>query len=160
MEKVRLLSAILITCCLAAQLSAQASQDQESKKDEGSAGQTAAAPSAKTQFPLDAFPEFSAVMVGSLIANDERESYIYRSGKLLRTPGPEERNFVITDLTTLEAYGVAATGCMHDRHPYFRSAPFFSCSPVSRWSVRPPDKRRSTAIPARLRTLPSLHRNY
>jgi hypothetical protein len=126
---VRLLMAILFTCCLTAQLGAQvlqnpASQDQAGKKDEGSAGQTAAPPSAKTQWPLDAFTEFSAVMVGGVIPGDDREAYIYRSGKLLRNSGPELHNFVITDLTTQETYGVAATGCMHDRHAYFRSIPF------------------------------------
>ena len=126
---VRLLTAILFTCCLTAQLSAQVlqdpvSQDQAGKKDEGAAGQTAAPPSAKTQWPLDAFTEFSAVMVGGVIPGDDRESYIYRSGKLLRNSGPEGHNFVITDLTTQETYGVAATGCIHDRHAYFRSLPF------------------------------------
>jgi hypothetical protein len=140
----RLLAAVLVTCCLMAQLNAQASKDdaskdqtskdqpskdQPSKKEEGSAVQTASAPSAKTQWPLDAFTEFSAVMVGSIIPNDDRESYIYRSGKLMRNPGPEGRNFVITDLTTLETYGVAPTGCMHDQHPYFRSVPFSLVGP-------------------------------
>jgi hypothetical protein len=120
---VRLLATILITCCLTSQLSAQAS------KDEGSAGQTTAAPSAKTQFPLDAFPEFSAVMVGSASPGDDGESYIYRSGKLVRSPGPQGHSFVITDLTTRESYAVSALGCMHDSHPYLRSAPFSSMAP-------------------------------
>jgi hypothetical protein len=125
-KMVRLLSAILITCSLTAQLSAQTSKDQASK-EEGSAGQTAA--SANTQFPLDAFTEFSAVMVGSVIPGDDRESYIYRSGKLMRNPGPEGHNYLITNLATLETYGVATTGCLHDRHPYVRSAPFSSMKP-------------------------------
>jgi hypothetical protein len=114
-------------------MSAQALKDRASKdlrsQDEGSAGQPAAAPSAKTQFPLDAFPEFSAVMVGSIIPGDDRESYIYRSGKLLRTTGAERRNFVITDLSTQESYGVAATGCIHDRHPHVLSLPFSFMGP-------------------------------
>lgn len=126
---VRLLSAILITCCFTAQLGAQASKDQVSK-EEGSAGQTtAAAPVANTQFPLDAFTEFSAVMVGSVIPGDDRESYIYRSGNLMRNPGPEGHNYLITNLATLETYGVATTGCIHDRNPYLRSAPFSSMRP-------------------------------
>jgi hypothetical protein len=130
---VRLFAAILVICCLAAPLSAQslkyqASKDQTSNdqasKDAGSAGQMSVSPSAKTQFPLEAFQEFSAVMVGSMFPGDERESHIYRSGKLMRTPGPEGRNFIITDLSTQESYGVAATGCMHDRHAHVLSAPF------------------------------------
>ena len=120
---VRLPAVILFTCCLAAQLSAQASKEQEP------AGQTAAAQSPKTQFPLDAFPEFSAVMVGSVVSGDDRESHIYRSGKLVRTEGLEERNFLITDLTSLETFGVSATGCLHDPNPFFRSAPFSSMRP-------------------------------
>ncbi|MGB6385030.1 MAG: hypothetical protein WBD25_18260 [Terriglobales bacterium] len=125
---VRLLAYILLTSCLTAQLSAQASQDQTSKQQEP-AGQTAATPSASTQFPLDAFPEFSAVMVGSVMTGDERESHIYRSGNLIRTEGTEGHNFLITDLTTLATFGVSALACMHDSNPYFRSAPFSSMKP-------------------------------
>jgi hypothetical protein len=83
-----------------------------------------ASPSAKTQFPLEKFQEFSALMVGSMIPSDDREWHVYRSGKLMRTPGPEGRNFIITNLSTQESYGVAATGCMHDRHAHVLSAPF------------------------------------
>ncbi len=146
---VRLLTVVLFTSCLTAQLGAQASKDQPAKdqasedqtstdqaskdqasKDQGPTGQTAA-PAGKTQFPLDAFPEFSAVMVGSMSHGDDRESYIYRSGKLLRNTGPEglSHAFVISDLTTGEAYAVGITGCMHDRHPYFRSVPFSLMGP-------------------------------
>jgi hypothetical protein len=140
---VRLLAAILITCCLAAQLRAQATKDQASNdqsskdqaandqtsngqasKDAASAGPTSASPSAKTQFPLEKFQEFSALMIGSMIPRDDREWHVYRSGKLMRTPGPEGRNFIITNLDTQESYGVAATGCMHDRHAHVLSAPF------------------------------------
>jgi hypothetical protein len=140
---VRLLAAILITCCLAVQLSAQATKDQASNaqsskdqaskdqtsndqapKEAGSAGQMSASPSAKNQFPLEKFQEFSAVMVGSMLPGDDRESYIYRSGKLMRTPGPEGHNFIITNLNTQDSYGVAATGCMHDRHAHVLSVPF------------------------------------
>ena len=78
---VRLLAVILFACCPTAQLSAQASKEQEPVR------QTPAAQSPKTQFPLDAFPEFSAVMVGSVVSGDDRESHIYRSGKLVRTEG-------------------------------------------------------------------------
>jgi hypothetical protein len=129
----RLLAAILITCCLTAQLNAQASKEQASKepssKEQESAGQTAAASSATTQFPLDAFQEFSAIMVGSMMPGDERESYIYRSGKLMRNPTPEGYSFEITNLSTSESFGVTANACIHDRNPYFRTAPFSSMKP-------------------------------
>jgi hypothetical protein len=133
---VRLLAAILIVCSLTAQLSAQAAKDQASpdqtsknqalkdqaSKDQASTGQTAPA-SAEAQWPLDDFKEFSAVMVGSINPMDHGESYIYRSGNLMRNSG-EGHNFVITNLTTGESYGVSAPGCMHDSHPYFDSLPF------------------------------------
>jgi hypothetical protein len=129
---VRLSAAILIVFCLTAQLSGQASTEQTAKepaKEQGPANPTAAAPSVKAEFPLNAFREFSAVMVGSVMFGDDQESYIYRSGNLVRTPGTEKHNFLITDLTTLETFGVSAIGCLHDPQPYFRSAPFSSMRP-------------------------------
>jgi hypothetical protein len=130
-KMVRLLSAILFTCCLTAQLSAQASQatKDQATKDEQPAQSSAAAPSANLQFPLDAFPEFSAVMVGSVMNGDEREAYIYRSGNLMRASGNEGHNYLITNLDTLGSFGVSATGCMHDGNPYFRTAPFSAKKP-------------------------------
>jgi hypothetical protein len=143
---VRLVAYILLTGFLTVRVSAQAtqaSQDQASQgqaaQDQAShaqtskqrepAGQTAGTPAAITQFPLDAFPEFSAVMVGSVIPGDDRESHIYRSGDLMRTEGTEGRNFLITNLANLETFGVSALACMHDSNPYFRSAPFSSMKP-------------------------------
>jgi len=130
---VRLPAAVLITCCLVAQLSAQASKEQtvkeQSSKEQEPAAPTAAAPSAKTQFPLDAFQEFSAIMVGSVSVGDDRESHIYRSGKLLRNEGPEKMGYFITDLSTLEMFGVSAGPCIHDSHPHFRAAPFALIKP-------------------------------
>src|SRR5271167_1683730 len=134
----RLLAAILIICSFTAQLGAQASKDQASK-DQASKGQASkdqastaptAAPSAKAKFPLEAFQEFSAIMVGSLGPGDVRESHIYRSGKLMRNESLEAKNFFITNATTGDSFGVAATGCIHDSHAYFRSIPF---------AIAPPD---------------------
>jgi hypothetical protein len=128
---VRFLATILFICCLAAQLSAQASQtppDAAAKAREPAAS-TTAAPSPSAEYPLDAFKEFSAIMVGSVMNGDDREAYIYRSGNLLRASGPEGHNFLITNLDTLASFGVAATGCMHDGNPYFRSAPFSTRRP-------------------------------
>jgi hypothetical protein len=140
---VRLLAAILITCCLTAQLGAQDSKEQAPKEQtskeqapkeqeapaQPTAAPPAAAPSAPAQFPMDAFTEFSAVMVGSVRRGDDQESYIYRSGNLVRTPGPQGLGYFITDLTTLETYAISTTGCLHDRNPYYRSAPFSSMRP-------------------------------
>jgi hypothetical protein len=133
----RLLAAILIICSLTAQLSAQASKDQ-APKDQATKDQAPTAPAAapsKAKFPLDAFQEFSAIMVGSISPNDERESHIYRSGKLMRNESLEGKNFLITDLTTGESFGVSRTGCMHDSHPYFRSIPFAMAQPDAKVEV-------------------------
>jgi len=126
---VRLLATILFICCLTAQLNAQSNEQAPKEKEKESAAPAAAATSAKTEFPLEAFQEFSAIMVGSVMMGDERESHIYRSGKLVRTEGLEGRNFLITDVTTQETYGVTALACLHDGHPYFRAAPFASMKP-------------------------------
>src|SRR5271170_4864392 len=130
---VRLLAAILMTCFFTAQLRAQATKD-EAPKDQPLAAQTPApsspaSPSAKTGFPFDAFPEFSAVMAGSMSPNDTRESYIYRSGNLIRNEGLGDHSYLITNLATHESFGVTTTGCIHDSHPYFRSAPLASIAP-------------------------------
>lgn len=144
----RLLAAILIICSLTAQLSAQASKDQAStdqapqdqaSKDQASKNQASttqtAAPSAKAKFPLDAFQEFSAIMVGSISHGDDRESHIYRSGKLMRNESLEGKNFIITNLTTGESFGVSATECMRDSHPYVRSIPFSMAQPGAKVEV-------------------------
>jgi hypothetical protein len=91
---------------------------------------TAAAPApaaaAKTQYPLDSFTDFSAIMIGSRMEAGEgtKQGYIYRSGKLMRAEGPEGRGYFITDLTTGETFGQSAAGCMHDSRPFFRVSPF------------------------------------
>jgi hypothetical protein len=129
----RLVRVILLIGCGTALLSAQVS------KEQGSVGQTppteqAAAPtkadaSPKTQFPLDAFTDFSALMTGSRMGIGD-EVHVYRSGALMRVEGPEGHGYFLTDLRTLETWGISADGCVHDaRHPYFRTAPFPAAKP-------------------------------
>jgi hypothetical protein len=119
MKMIRLMTAILFTCCLTSQLGAQLPQEQ------GSVEKTpAAAPPAKTPYPIDAITDFSAVMVGSFFPQDERESHIYRSGKLMRMEGHEGLGYYVTDLTTQETYHVWAAGCARDNHVYFRAVPW------------------------------------
>jgi len=127
---VRLMRVILLIGCLTAQLHAQAPKEQV-PKEEGSAGQTAAAPPAKSQYPLDSFTDFSAVMAGSIMEMGEgtAEAHIYRSGKLMRVADPEGYGYFITDLSTLETYAFSAGPCMHDTHPYFRASPFPAARP-------------------------------
>ncbi len=133
---VRWFGVTLLMGCFAAQMLAQVSKEQESAvqtpaAEPASVEPTSATPATKSQFPLDAFTDFSAVMVGSAMEAGEgtAEAYIYRAGKLLRMEGPEGHGYYITDLTTLETFGVSAANCMHDKHPFFRASPFAASVP-------------------------------
>jgi hypothetical protein len=88
------------------------------------AAQGTAAPAATAEDPLQRFPNFSALMVGTVLPRDEREGHIYRSGNLLRMEGMENRGYFITDLTTFDTYGLSSMGCAFMKQPYLRSFPF------------------------------------
>jgi hypothetical protein len=118
----RLIAIVLVSGYLAAQAPAQES------KAEGPTAQTPALPD-KTQYPLDSFTDFSAVMIGSMFPGDHLESHIYRSGKLLRTDMLDSDGYAITDLTKFDSYGVSSGGCMHDVRSYFRAFPFNAVRP-------------------------------
>jgi hypothetical protein len=126
---------LLLIVCSTALSFAQAPQEKEQDR----AGQTpsgkqttapaAADVAAKSQYPLDEFQNFSALVTGSRMGVGD-EAHIYRSGKLMRVEGPESRGYFVTDLQTLETWGITTTGCAHDaRHPYFRTAPFPAAKP-------------------------------
>ncbi len=134
---IRLIGAILLIGCFAAEMDAQTPPE-----DRGSAGQRPAAKAeakhevsgatpAKSAYPLDAITDFSAIMVGSAmeIGVGTAEGHIYRSGKLMRMEGPEGHGYFITNLTTLETYGISAGPCIRDTHPFFRAAPFAAARP-------------------------------
>ena len=129
-------SLILSLSCMAAPMLAQVPEPPESTRqapapaaqhaaEQSVAGQSVAAPSAPT-YPLDSFPDFSAVMFGSRAEPGEGASqgHIYRSGKLLRMEEPGRRAYFITDLSTGETFGIMETACIHDDHPYIRAIPF------------------------------------
>jgi hypothetical protein len=127
---VRLIGVMLLIGILAVRMHAQSPEEQVPK--EAPAGKISAPP-AKTQYPLDSFTDFSAVMVGSIMEMGEgtAEGHIYRSGKLMRVADPEGYAYIITDLSTLETYAISAGPCMHDSHPYFRASPFPAARPGS-----------------------------
>jgi len=103
---------------------AQPALVRQNAAEQSVAGQSAAEPSAT--YPLDSFPDFSAVMVGSRAEPGEGASqgHIYRSGKLLRMEEPGQSAYFITDLNTGETFGIMETACIHDDHPYIRAIPF------------------------------------
>ena len=142
---VRCIGIILLMGCAAAAMHAQAPQEQDSvgkapaaergatgqtAAGQSTAGQTAAAEPAKTQYPLDSFTDFSALMVGSRmeIGEGTATAHIYRSGNLMRMEGPEGHGYFVTDLSTGQTFGISATGCFQDPHPYFRVSPFLAAA--------------------------------
>jgi hypothetical protein len=128
---VRWFTVILLTGCMMAQAPAP-----EPPTTSGSSPQAAAAGEQKppaesgsatplnSGSPFDNFPQFSAIMVGSVLVGDTKEAHFYRSGSLLRTQSAEGIGYFITDLKTFDTYGLSMTGCIHDTHPYMRSFPF------------------------------------
>jgi hypothetical protein len=138
---VRLIRVILLICSLAVRMHAQppaeqvppeqAPKEQAPKKEDGSAGKIPATTPATTQYPLDSFTDFSALMVGSIMEMGEgtAEAHIYRSGKLMRVADPDGDDYFVTDLSTLETYGISTGPCMRDSHPYFRVSPFAAARP-------------------------------
>jgi hypothetical protein len=85
--------------------------------------------SAEPAFPFDRFKNFSAIMVGSVMYGDTSESHIYRADNLLRMQGTEGRGYFIADLAASDTYGLSATGCLKDKHSYFRAFPFSAAKP-------------------------------
>src|ERR1700674_4831635 len=130
MKMVRLIRVILLIGGLVVRMHAQLPAEQVPK--EAPAGKIPAPP-AKSQYPLDSFTDFSAVMAGSIMEMGEgtAEAHIYRSGKLMRVADPEGYGYFITDLSTLETYAFSSGPCMHDNHPYFRVSPFPAARPGS-----------------------------
>lgn len=125
---------LLLTSYMPAQVASAPPQGQDvapsqaSNQEKPAASPEAAKPTA-SGFPFDPFQEFSATMVGSLLAGDDRESHIYRSGKLLRSQGTEGLGYYLTDLGSFETYGMTKLGCRTDSHPFFRAFPFSAARP-------------------------------
>lgn len=86
--------------------------------------QTAPSDATSSEDPLQRFPNFSALMVGTVLPRDEREGHIYRSGNTLRMEGMENRGYFITELTTFDTFGLSSMGCASMKQPYLRSFPF------------------------------------
>jgi hypothetical protein len=126
----RITVAILLSIFCAGALFAQ-EPSTESAAGEKPAAKAVSAAAEKAQYPLDAFKDFSAIMVGSLMEAGEgtQEAHIYRAGKLMRMEGIEGHGYLITDLSTRETYGMSSGSCMRDSHPYFRSSPFAASTP-------------------------------
>jgi hypothetical protein len=129
---VRWTNVIVLFSCMATPIFAQVprqphSAGQAPVSERGSTGQSAAAAALSAiTYPLDSFPEFSAVMIGSRAEPGEgiTQGHIYRLGKRMRMEEPGRLGYFITDLNTGETYGILEGGCIHDDHPYIRAIPF------------------------------------
>jgi hypothetical protein len=143
---IRIAAALLVLGCTPLQMLSQSAPKQpgqtgvvENKKLQGNeekpVGQEkmpAPAPSpaeqksaaAASTWQLDNFREFSAVVTGSFFAGDERKSFIYRSGDLMRTSGPGPQSYVVTNLKKSQFFGVSPKGCNKGGTLFFRVFPF------------------------------------
>jgi hypothetical protein len=87
-----------------------------------------AAPEApKSDYPFDSFTEFSALKVGSQIGGKD-EFHVYRSGNRFRNEMPDG-TYMVTDLATREAWGVARDWCAHFYAASAHSYPFIPPAP-------------------------------
>jgi|SRR5579863_3473268 len=117
---VRWMNLVVLLSCVVMPMLAQVTKQRDS-----ATVQTATAPSATT-YPLDSFPDFSAVMIGSRAEPGEgiTQGHIYRLGTRMRMEEPGRPGYFITDLNSGETYGILENGCIHDDHPYIRAIPF------------------------------------
>ncbi|MGA7294321.1 MAG: hypothetical protein WBW53_15800 [Terriglobales bacterium] len=127
---IRWIAFMMLTGCMVAQVAAPAQTHGDAQaKESAPPPQLAPTAPSNSTFPFDQFQNFSAIMVGSLLSGDDRESYIYRSGNLLRTQATEGLGYYLTDLNSFETYGITRLGCRSDSHPYFRAFPFTASRP-------------------------------
>ncbi|MBZ5666121.1 MAG: hypothetical protein LAO30_16100 [Acidobacteriia bacterium] len=124
----RSIAALLFAGCLTFQVWAQTPPPQQPATQSPAAAPAPAEPAASTsqpsQFPLDQFKEFSAIMAGGPVPGTEDEIHIYRSGNLMRMEANDGRIYHITDLVKHESHGLARTGCLKYANSYIRSYPF------------------------------------
>jgi hypothetical protein len=93
---------------------------------------------AQTDFPLDRFKEFSAIMTGGPLPGGDWEGHIYRSGDLMRMQGQQQApTFMITDLMKQQTHGLSATGCIKFNYPYSRAYPFMLAGPDKKYELAP-----------------------
>jgi hypothetical protein len=99
----------------------------ESKPEDTSGTQPASAPATEsTEFYLDKFQEFSAIMTGAVVPGHDDPGHIYRSHDVMRFEGNRAvPSYFVTDLKKRETHGLAASGCIKLHTPYTRTFPFF-----------------------------------
>lgn len=92
----------------------------------------------QSDFPLDKFKEFSAIMTGGPLPMSDWDSHIYRSGSLMRMQGQQAApTFMITELVKQETHGISASGCIRFKYAFSRSYPFMLAGPDNKYEVAP-----------------------
>jgi len=146
---------MLLTVGLAAQANAQESKEggtAAAAAPENKSSQPSASSSEKADFPFDNFKEFSAITVGTRMDLGEGtgEAYIYRSGNQMRIEGPEGRGYFLTNLDTMETYGISASPCVYSKHAYFRTTPFPANKPGTKIERIPVGKETVDGHPSQV----------
>jgi hypothetical protein len=135
----RSITVSVFACLLMCPLLVQAEQDKGSASQEstekdqaqspGENGQSptekpAAPEPVKSEYPLDTFTNFSALVSGSFLMDDPTEVHIYRSGNFMRVEGSGGVGYYLTDMKGQSTYHVWDDGCTLDKHVYLRTAPW------------------------------------
>jgi hypothetical protein len=84
----------------------------------------------KSDYPFDSVTDFSALMIGGMMGGTD-EYHVYRSGHLFRNEMPDG-TYMVTELSTSEAWGVARDWCAHFTVPSARAFPFTRPQPGSK----------------------------
>jgi hypothetical protein len=118
--------------------SANQATPSESKPASTSGTQSASAPATESnEFWLDRFPEFSAIMMGSVLPGHDDPRHIYRSHDMMRMEADrEDPSYYITNIKKRQTHGLAASGCLFMRTPYSRAFPFYVAEPDGKYTYR------------------------
>lgn len=89
-----------------------------------------------TEYPLDKFKNFSAIMNGGPLPDMTSDVYIYRSENLMRMQGTRPRpDYYVTDLTKRETHLVAPHACLDMGSAQVHSFPFFVPQPGNTYEI-------------------------
>lgn len=131
----RLTIAIFVAGCFVFPAGAQTppSQEKGTQPAEVQAQPASNAAAPFSDFPLDQFKQFSALMTGGPVPGTADEVHIYRSGNLMRMEGHEGKTYQITDLVKQETHGVGSANCLKYGFPYVRAYPFLFSNPANKF---------------------------
>jgi len=96
------------------------------------------APRETTEYPLDKFQQFSALMTGGRVPGSNWEGHVYRSGSLMRIQAPPPaRSYFVVDMAKPEEHGLSISGCLKMPYLHSRTFPFFLSGPGFKYEISP-----------------------